>query len=192
MKRFVSAVVLALAGLIFACSARAQVVNPPCKPSSAAAIRYSTTLDGAWAYWWCTSNTYMSRMILWRDVTKPLRERAKAYMLGNDPSFIDLVPSEDGTAPKYDSLWLDMRLAIGADTDRPPATPPAPVWRVAPNGVLPDRAVFAFTGGKRSFASMGRINVGLPASAPVLTESTTTYCLVAPAVVTQCSRQPTP
>lgn len=190
MKRLASAVVLAFAGLIFACSAQAQATNPPCKPSSAAAIRYSTTLEGAWAYWWCTANTYMSRMILWRDVTDTMRARAQAYMLGNDPTFIDLAPSEDGTAPKYDNLWLDMRLAIGTDTDRPPATPPTPVWRVAVNAALPDRAKFPLVNGKRSFASSGRVAVGVVTPAPVLTEGATTYCLVAPAEIAPCSLQP--
>lgn len=189
MKKLVALVSLVLSTCALA-PAYAQTPNPPCKPSSPVSIRYSTTLDGAWAYWWCTSNTYVPRMILWRDVSEPLRTRAKAYMLGNDPSFADLAPANDGTSAVYDALWADMRIAIAADTDRPPVVvpPPAVVWRVAPNGVLPDRAKFPLVNGKRSFASSGRTAVGVVTPAPLLTEGATTYCLVTLTEVAPCSR----
>jgi hypothetical protein len=183
MKKLILLVLLALS----------SVAHAACKPASIDAIRIGSSVDGVWAYWWCpavppAAKTLEFRGILTKDVTPAQVTAVRAYEGGTNPGLIDQVPVVGVDHPTMVNIRASVLAAAATDPERPSAPVAASV--VAPQGTSLTRSAFPVIAGKRSFSSTSRATVGAPCDCSTLkfVEGLLTYCQVAPATVTVCTK----
>lgn len=148
---------------------------------------------GAFVYWYCPSSpTWKANFVVATTAAiagSSLVADAYAVTTAKDPlAALNAATRKNVTLPLSDpaltAVWCQYQAEMVANAPIPSA------FFVSANGLLPDRAAFAVIAGKRSYGSTQRVKVGLPCDCTSISilEGSTTYCAVAAAVVSVCSK----
>jgi hypothetical protein len=186
---------------------------PPCQPFNhgGTGTTITTVFEEGFGYafgWWCMVNgepilVGIYNPFIWAPkfppisapTTKDYFENWWYYNVRNwDIPTVrpDLVAARQRIGDEFNAVMLLSKPTSIPPPPPPPPPPPGPTWVVASNGTLPDRPVFPVVNGKRTYSSIGRVNVSTACdcTAIKIIESTLTYCMVKPTAVSVCTLKP--
>ena len=167
---------------------------PDCWPSTlggtGSRVVAGTTPAGMYVGWWCPKLygwVYEYAVTLAGETLKHPSSLPSSFTLnGFLAAYWEANVVYDGADPKYDEVFNAMVEPLNA------IKPPAPVWKVAPNGTYATRPTYRVVNGALvSDAQRATVGNDCDCKALSFVQSTSTYCQPAPltGVVALCRRQ---